>query len=110
MSEDKRALRKIELWLSKNRQAEAECNRAEANVRKAEAALRKFRAKQPHKKQKPGRPGFWKSPRGPFLRARSRSGSRRTKLQHRERNRNSQEKSHPKEQMVPSACTAKSHY
>ena len=64
MNEDERALRTVELWLAKNRQAEANCNRTEANFRKAEVALQKFRARGPHKKQKPGRPGFWKSPAG----------------------------------------------
>jgi hypothetical protein len=67
MNENKRTLRRIELWLAKNRQAEAECNTAEANVRKAEAALQKFRTKQPHEKKKSGRPGFWKSPHGLFF-------------------------------------------
>ena len=66
MNENKRTLRRIELWLAKNRQAEAECNTAEANVRKAEAALQKFRTKQPHEKKKSGRPGFWKSPMAYF--------------------------------------------
>jgi hypothetical protein len=67
MNEHKRALRTIELWLAKDRQAEAECNTAEANCRKAEAALHRFYTKQPHKKKKSGRPGFWKSPHGLFF-------------------------------------------
>jgi len=69
MNEHETALRirELDLWLARNRQAEAEFNRAEANFRNAEAALHAFRIKQPHEKKKSGRPGFWKSPHGLFF-------------------------------------------
>jgi hypothetical protein len=38
-----------------------------AEMRQAEIALERFYAKGPHKKKKPGRPGFWKSPHGCFF-------------------------------------------
>jgi hypothetical protein len=54
-AEKRRRLTEIEL---------AEMQQARAAFEKAEAALHKFYAKGPHKKKKPGRPGFWKSPEG----------------------------------------------
>jgi|SRR6516164_9536868 len=57
-AEKRRRLTEIEL---------AEMRQAQAAFEKTEAALHKFYAKGPHKKKKPGRPGFWKSPEGLFF-------------------------------------------
>jgi hypothetical protein len=67
MTAIEKELKAIDLWLARNRQAEADYKAAEAKTRKAEAALQKFYANGPHKKKKSGRPSFWKSPQGLFF-------------------------------------------